>query len=144
LQYVDDISSRISAFANNIYNPEHGTHITGFKTALTRTLNSYAKKNNFFSVKDKDAGFTGEDVLEGITAVVSVKMPEIQFEGQTKGKLGSVEARGAVEAVFGEAFAGELILHAAGLPHDTGSRTQFRHWVAKTIETQVFPGPALR
>ena len=105
VQYVDDISSRISAFANNIYNPEHGTHITGFKTALTRTLNNYAKKNNFFSVKDKDAGFTGEDVLEGITAVVSIKMPEIQFEGQTKGKLGSVEARGAVESVFGESFA---------------------------------------
>jgi len=105
LQYVDDIQQRISAFANNIYNPEHGTHITGFKTALTRTLNNYAKKNNFFSVKDKDAGFTGDDVLEGITAVVSVKMPEIQFEGQTKGKLGSVEARGAVESIFGESFA---------------------------------------
>ncbi len=104
LQYVDDISPRISAFANNIYNPEHGTHITGFKTALTRTLNNYAKKNNFFSVKDKDTGFTGEDVLEGITAVVSVKMPEIQFEGQTKAKLGSVEARSAVESVFGDAF----------------------------------------
>lgn len=102
LQYVDDISSRISAFANNIYNPEHGTHITGFKTALTRTLNAYAKKNNF--IKDKDTGFTGEDVLEGITAVVSVKMPEIQFEGQTKSKLGSVEARSAVESVFSEAF----------------------------------------
>jgi DNA gyrase subunit B len=104
LQYVDDISPRISAFANNIYNPEHGTHITGFKTALTRTLNNYAKKNNFFSAKEKDAGFTGDDVLEGITAVVSVKMPEIQFEGQTKAKLGSVEARGATESVFGEAF----------------------------------------
>ncbi len=108
LQYVDDISSRISAFANNIYNPEHGTHITGFKTALTRTLNTYAKKNNFFSVKDKDAGFTGDDVLEGITAVVSVKMPEIQFEGQTKGKLGSVEARSAVESVFSETFSAFL------------------------------------
>ena len=104
LQYVDDISPRISAFANNIYNPEHGTHVTGFKTALTRTLNNYAKKNNFFSVKDKDTGFTGDDVLEGITAVVSVKMPEIQFEGQTKSKLGSVEARSAVESVFGDAF----------------------------------------
>ncbi len=104
VQYVDDISARISAFANNIYNPEHGTHITGFKTALTRTLNNYARKNNFFSVKDKDTGFTGDDVLEGITAVVSVKMPEIQFEGQTKAKLGSVEARSAVESVFGEAF----------------------------------------
>jgi len=105
LQYVDDISPRITAFANNIYNPEQGTHVTGFKTALTRTLNNYAKKGNFFSVKDKDAGFTGDDVLEGITAVVSVKMPEIQFEGQTKAKLGSVEARGAVESVFGDSFA---------------------------------------
>ncbi|MCB9815052.1 type IIA DNA topoisomerase subunit B [Candidatus Nomurabacteria bacterium] len=104
LQYVDDISPRITAFANNIHNPEHGTHVTGFKTALTRTLNNYAKKGNFFSVKEKDAGFTGDDVLEGITAVISVKMPEIQFEGQTKAKLGSVEARGATEAVFGDAF----------------------------------------
>lgn len=102
LQYVDDISSRISAFANNIYNPEHGTHITGFKTALTRTLNAYGKKNGL--IKEKDGVFTGDDVLEGITAVVSVKMPEIQFEGQTKGKLGSVEARGAVESIFGESF----------------------------------------
>lgn len=108
LQYVDDISPRIIAFANNIYNPEHGTHVTGFKTALTRTLNNYAKKGNFFSVKDKDAGFTGDDVLEGITAVISVKMPEIQFEGQTKAKLGSVEARGAVESVFSEAFSAFL------------------------------------
>lgn len=104
LQYVDDISPRITAFANNIYNPEHGTHITGFKTALTRSLNNYAKKNNMFSAKDKDASFTGDDVLEGITAVVSVKMPEIQFEGQTKAKLGSVEARSATESVFSEAF----------------------------------------
>ncbi len=102
LQYVDDISPRISAFANNIYNPEHGTHITGFKTALTRTLNTYAKKNNF--LKEKDDAFTGDDVLEGITVVVSVKMPEIQFEGQTKAKLGSVEARGAVESVFSDSF----------------------------------------
>ncbi len=102
LQYVDDISARMTAFANNIYNPEHGTHVTGFKTALTRTLNSYARKNNL--IKEKDESFTGEDVLEGITVVISVKMPEIQFEGQTKGKLGSVEARGAVESVFSEAF----------------------------------------
>ncbi|MEK7121205.1 MAG: toprim domain-containing protein, partial [Patescibacteria group bacterium] len=98
LQYVDDITSRISAFANNIYNAEGGTHITGFKTALTRTLN--AKNSNG---KESDT-FTGDDVLEGLTAVVSVKLREIQFEGQTKGKLGSVEARGATETVFGEAF----------------------------------------
>ena len=98
LQYVDDITSRISAFANNIYTAEGGTHITGFKTALTRTLNA---KNG--GGKDSDS-FTGEDVLEGLTAVISVKLAEIQFEGQTKGKLGSVEARGATEQVFGEAF----------------------------------------
>ena len=101
LQYVDDISSRITAFANNTYNIEGGTHITGFKTALTRALNNYAKNNT--SVKEGDS-FTGDDVLEGLTAVVSVKMPEIQFEGQTKAKLGSPEARGAVESVFGEAL----------------------------------------
>ncbi|CAG1021034.1 DNA gyrase subunit B [Methylococcales bacterium] len=106
LQYVDDITPRLSAFANNIYNPEHGTHVTGFKTALTRTLNSYARKSGF--LKDKDEAFTGDDVLEGLTAVVSVKMPEIQFEGQTKAKLGSMEARGAVESVFSDSFSAFL------------------------------------
>jgi DNA gyrase subunit B len=89
------------AFANNINTPEGGTHITGFKTALTRNLNNYAKKNKL--LKEGDS-FDGTDVLEGLTVVVSVKMPEIQFEGQTKAKLGSVEARGAVETVFSEAF----------------------------------------
>jgi len=102
LQYVDDISSRILAFANNIENPEGGTHVTGFKASLTRSLNNYAKKNNL--AKDSEDNFTGDDALEGLTAVVSVKIREIQFEGQTKAKLGSVEARGAVEEVFGEAF----------------------------------------
>ncbi|MFW5887480.1 MAG: ATP-binding protein, partial [Bacteriovoracia bacterium] len=103
LQYVDDISPRLNAFANNIYNPEGGTHVTGFKTALTRSLNSYGKKNNL--IKDADGGFTGDDVLEGITAVISIKMPEIQFEGQTKAKLGSTEARSATDSVFSDAFA---------------------------------------
>ncbi|MCC7500468.1 type IIA DNA topoisomerase subunit B [Candidatus Nomurabacteria bacterium] len=102
LQYVDDISSRVFPFANNIYNTEGGTHITGFKTALTRTLNSYGRKAGI--VKESEENFTGDDVLEGLSAVVSVKLREIQFEGQTKGKLGSVEARGAVESVFSEAF----------------------------------------
>jgi len=102
LQYADDISSRVMPFANNIYNPEGGMHITGFKTALTRTLNSYARDNKL--LKEKDENFAGDDALEGLTAVVSVKLPEIQFEGQTKAKLGSVEARGAVESVFGEAL----------------------------------------
>ncbi len=102
LQYVDDISARIMPFANNIYNPEGGTHITGFKTALTRSLNSYARKNNL--IKESEDNFTGEDVLEGLTAVVSVKLREIQFEGQTKAKLGSVEATGSVNSVFSESF----------------------------------------
>lgn len=109
LQYVDDISARISAFANNTYNAEGGMHITGFKTALTRTINNYARKSNL--IKGAEDNFTGDDVLEGITAVVSIKMPEIQFEGQTKGKLGSVEARGAVDAVFAESFSAFLEEH---------------------------------
>ncbi len=103
LQYVDDITPRLLAFANNIYNSEGGTHVTGFRTALTRSLNAYARKSN--ALKESEENFTGDDVLEGLTAVVSIKMREIQFEGQTKAKLGSVEARGAVEAVFSEAFA---------------------------------------
>jgi len=106
LQYIDDISGRIMPFANNIYQSEGGTHITGFKAALTRTLNSYGKKNNL--IKEGDNAFTGEDILEGLTAVVSVKLREIQFEGQTKAKLGSVEARGMVENIFGDAFSAFL------------------------------------
>jgi DNA gyrase subunit B len=106
LQYVDSDSARILPFANNIYNGEGGTHLTGFKTALTRTLNNYARKNNL--IRESEDNFTGEDVLEGLTAVISVKMREIQFEGQTKAKLGSVEAQGAVATVFGEAFSNFL------------------------------------
>lgn len=106
LQYIDDISSRILPFANNIYTSEGGTHLTGFKTALTRTLNNYGRKNNL--IKESEDNFTGEDVLEGLTAVISVKIREIQFEGQTKSKLGTVEARGIVEEVFGDAFAAFL------------------------------------
>ena len=102
LQYVDDMSARILPFANNIYNAEAGTHVTGFKTALTRSLNAYGRKSGI--AKDSEENFTGDDVLEGLTAVVSVKLAEIQFEGQTKSKLGSVEARGAVETAFAEAF----------------------------------------
>ncbi len=106
LQYVDDIVDRITPFANNIYTAQGGTHVTGFKTALTRTLNTYCKKNEL--MKESEGGFTGEDVLEGLTAVISVKLQEIQFEGQTKGKLGSVEAQGAVATVFGESFSNFL------------------------------------
>ncbi len=110
LQYVDDMSTRAEiGFANNIFTPGGGMHITGFRTALTSTLNKYAKENKL--VKDGDDSFTGDDVREGMTVVVSVKMLEIQFEGQTKDKLGSVEARSATEKVFGEAFAAFLEEH---------------------------------
>ncbi|MBI4121612.1 MAG: DNA topoisomerase (ATP-hydrolyzing) subunit B, partial [Candidatus Ryanbacteria bacterium] len=102
LQYADDLSTREMGFANNIYTPEGGMHITGFRTALTRVLNDYGRKNNYFS-KDDD-NLTGEDVREGLTAVISCKLRETQFEGQTKAKLGNPEARGAVEKVFGETF----------------------------------------
>ncbi|MCX6757673.1 MAG: DNA topoisomerase (ATP-hydrolyzing) subunit B [Candidatus Nomurabacteria bacterium] len=102
LQYVDDITDRIVPFANNIHTPEGGTHVTGFKTALTRTLNTYCKKNEM--MKESEGGFTGDDVLEGLTCAISVKLQEIQFEGQTKAKLGSMEAQGAVATIFGEAF----------------------------------------
>lgn len=106
LQYADDVSSRVLAFANNIHTPEGGTHVTGFKTALTRTLNTYAKNNNL--AKNGDETFTGDDALEGLTAVISVKLREIQFEGQTKAKLGSMEAQSAVSTVFGDAFSAFL------------------------------------
>ena len=101
-QYVDDISSRIISYANNIPNPEGGFHLTGFKTALTRVINSYAKKNNI--IKEKDNSLQGEDLLEGLTAIISVHLSDPQFEGQTKGKLGSTEAKGMVESVFSEAL----------------------------------------
>jgi DNA gyrase subunit B len=102
LQYVDDLASHVMPFANNIYNSDGGTHMTGFRTALTRSLNAYARKSG--ALKESEENFTGDDVLEGLTAVISVKLPEIQFEGQTKAKLGSVEAQGATATVFAEAF----------------------------------------
>ncbi|MDP3784973.1 MAG: DNA topoisomerase (ATP-hydrolyzing) subunit B [bacterium] len=107
LQYIDDLASRELAFANNIYNPEGGTHLTGFRAALTRVLNDYARKNGY--LKEKDT-LTGEDVREGLTAVIAVKITnsQLQFEGQTKSKLGNPEARTAVESVFGEALSAYL------------------------------------
>ncbi len=102
LQYTDEMNTKMVAFANNIHTADGGTHVTGFKTALTRLINNYARKNNL--IKEKDENLSGDDVLEGLTAVVSVKLREIQFEGQTKGKLGSVEATSAVSIVFSEAF----------------------------------------
>lgn len=100
-QYTEDIQCKEMAFANNIHTPEGGMHLTGFRTALTRSLNDYAKKNEYF--KKDDENFIGDDVREGLTAVISVKLKEPQFEGQTKAKLGNPEARTAVETVIGGA-----------------------------------------
>ena len=102
LQYNDEFNETTIAFANNIHNPEGGSHLVGFKTALTRTLNNYGRSKNL--LKDKQENLTGEDVREGLTAIVSVKLTDPQFEGQTKGKLGNAEMKGYVEQVFGEAF----------------------------------------
>ena len=101
MQYVNGTESGIIAFANNIHNSEGGTHVTGFKAALTRTINSYAKDKKLSREKEL---FSGDDVIEGLTAVISVKLPEVQFEGQTKTKLGSTEVRGVVEKLFGDAL----------------------------------------
>ncbi len=97
LQYVDAYTENIFSYVNNIPTPDGGTHEVGFKTALTKVLNDFAKKNNL--VKDKDVAFIGDDFREGLVAVLSIKMKNVQFEGQTKTKLGNVEARSRVESV---------------------------------------------
>ena len=100
MQYNDSYSETIVSFANNIHTTEGGTHETGFKTALTRVLNDYAKKHGF--IKESDKTLSGEDVREGIAAVISVKVKEPQFEGQTKTKLGNSEVRGLTESIMSE------------------------------------------
>jgi len=102
LQYNNEYSESLFAFTNNIYNPDGGTHVAGFRTALTRSINTYARNKGF--LKEKDPNLTGDDVREGLTAVISIKIREPQFEGQTKGKLGNTEAKTAVETVLGDAF----------------------------------------
>lgn len=108
-QYTEGIQGKEISFANNIHTTEGGMHLTGFRTALTRALNDYAKKNNLF--KKGDDTFSGDDAREGITAVISVKLADPQFEGQTKSKLGTPEARTAVETVVGEALRDWLEQH---------------------------------
>ena len=100
LQYNDGYTENIFSFANNIDTVEGGTHLVGFKTALTRSFNDYAKK--FGHIKDSDKNFTGDDIREGLTAVISVKIEDPQFEGQTKTKLGNSEVRGIVDSIVGE------------------------------------------
>ncbi|MEI6480763.1 MAG: DNA topoisomerase (ATP-hydrolyzing) subunit B [Candidatus Saccharibacteria bacterium] len=100
LQYTEVYSETIKAFANNVYNPDGGTHLTGFRSALTRVVNDYARKNSL--LKEKEENLSGEDTREGLTAVILVKLPDPQFEGQTKNKLGNPEIRGYVEQVLAE------------------------------------------
>ncbi|MCL6452863.1 MAG: DNA topoisomerase (ATP-hydrolyzing) subunit B [Alicyclobacillus sp.] len=102
LQYNDSYATTLFSFANNIHTHEGGTHESGFKSALTRVINDYARKANL--LKENDANLSGDDVREGLTAIISVKVTEPQFEGQTKTKLGNSEVRGIVESLFGEKF----------------------------------------
>ncbi len=106
VQYTDGYAESVFAFANNINTVDGGTHLTGFRSALTRSLNDYARSKNL--LKEKDPNFTGEDTRQGLTAVLSVKMTDPQFESQTKGKLGNAEVRGHVESVVSEALSAFL------------------------------------
>jgi len=109
IQYNDEYNETVLAFANNIHNPEGGTHLVGFRSALTRTLNNYGRAKNL--LKEKQENLSGEDVREGLTAIVSVKLPDPQFEGQTKGKLGNAEMKGYVEQIMGDALSTFLEEH---------------------------------
>ncbi len=111
VQYADAFTETIRAFANNVFNPDGGTHMTGFRSALTRVINDYARKNGL--IKEKEENLSGEDTREGITAVILVKIPDPQFEGQTKNKLGNPEVRGYVETVMTEHFNYYLEEHPA-------------------------------
>jgi DNA gyrase subunit B len=102
VQYMDGFNDNVQTFANNIHTPEGGTHLTGFRTSLTRTLNDYARSHSL--LKDNEGNLTGDDVREGLTAVISVKLPNPQFEGQTKAKLGNPEIANIVQSVFTEYF----------------------------------------
>lgn len=102
MQYTQAFQENIFTFANNIHTPEGGMHLTGFRSALTRTINNYARKNGL--LKEKDENLSSDDVREGLTAVISVKVRDPQFEGQTKSKLGNPEMRTAVETVFNDFF----------------------------------------
>ena len=111
LQYSDAFSETVKAFANNVFNPDGGTHMTGFRTSLTRVINEYARKNGM--IKDKEENLTGDDTREGLTAVILVKLPDPQFEGQTKNKLGNPEVQGYVTTVMNEYFSYYLEEHPA-------------------------------
>ncbi len=109
IQYTDGYSEKLRAFANNVHNPEGGTHVSGFRTALTRTINSYARKNKL--LKDKEKNLTSDDLTDGLTAVIAIQIPEPQFEGQTKAKLGNPEVKSIVQSVVSEEFSEYLEKH---------------------------------
>ena len=111
LQYTEAYNEIIKAFANNVLNPDGGTHLTGFRAALTRVINDYARKNGL--LKEKEENLSGEDTREGLTCIILVKLPDPQFEGQTKNKLGNPEVRGVVEQVMNEYFNYYLEEHPA-------------------------------
>ncbi len=110
IQYTDDFTESVLTFANNIHTPEGGMHLTGFRSALTRSLNNWGVKNGYIKENDK---LTGEDMREGLSAIISVKLANPQFEGQTKAKLGNAEVRGIVEDVVGEGLEFWLEEHPA-------------------------------
>jgi DNA gyrase subunit B len=112
LQYNDGYTDNTLSFANCVNTMDGGTHLTGFRSALTRVLNDYAHKNKI--LKDDDPNLVGDDVREGLTAVISVKLPDPQFEGQTKGKLGNIEVKSMVESIVGD----ELALYLEEHPDD--------------------------
>ncbi|MFZ2494510.1 MAG: DNA topoisomerase (ATP-hydrolyzing) subunit B [Candidatus Saccharimonadales bacterium] len=109
IQYNEGFSETVKAFANNVYNPEGGMHLIGFRTALTRVINDYSRKSGL--LKEKEENLTGDDIREGLTAIILVKLPDPQFEGQTKNKLGNPEIRRYVEQVMNEYFAYYLDEH---------------------------------
>ena len=110
--YKDELETKELSFANNIYTPDGGMHLTGFRSALTRTLNDYANSEGYLKSKDDD-NLTGDDVREGLSAIVAVRLREPQFEGQTKARLGNPPARTAVESVMGESFKDWMERHPA-------------------------------
>ena len=109
VQYNDSLAETMRPFANNVLTPDGGMHVVGFRTALNRTINDYARKNGL--LKEKDENLTGDDIKEGLAAVILVKLPDPQFEGQTKNKLGNPEVRGYVDKVMSEYFAYYLEEH---------------------------------
>ncbi len=111
IQYNDGYTETVKAFANNVYNPEGGMHLVGFRSAMTRVINDYARKSGL--LKEKEENLTGDDIREGLTAIILVKLPDPQFEGQTKNKLGNPEVRRYVEQVMNEYFAYYLEEHPA-------------------------------